>query len=135
MKKLILLACLAFATVSFSFAGVNKYYVDDQGVETLFNQSQEIATPDAPLTLDMNVNNATIGEKNEWAAFVISWALGYLGIHRLYLGTETMVFIGYLCTGGLFGINYTIDTIMLLIGAINGDIGKYVDNPKFFMWM
>ena len=65
----------------------------------------------------------------------MSFSFGICGIHRLYLGTEILTFVGYLCTIGGCGILQTVDWILLLIGAINDDIRKYENNSKFFMWM
>ena len=45
-----------------------------------------------------------------------------------------MTGVGYILTCGGCGIVATVDWIVLLIGLINNDISKYVNNPKFFMW-
>jgi hypothetical protein len=46
-----------------------------------------------------------------------------------------MTWVGYILTcGGIFGIVPFVDWIVLLIGLVEDDISKYVNNPKFFMW-
>lgn len=137
MKKLLFALGLIALTASFSYAGVSQYYVDDNAVESLFQTSSVISVPNIDLPQNLNNTNMPVisADKNPWVAFAVCYFVGALGIHRLYLGTKTIVFIAYLCTGGIFGIAYVIDAIVLLIGAINDDISKYVDNEKLFMWL
>jgi len=51
--------------------------------------------------------------KNKWVAFLLCFFLGYLGAHKFYEG-RTGSGILYLLTGGIFGIGWFIDTIILL---------------------
>ena len=55
--------------------------------------------------------------KSKTTAVVLSVFLGILGIHRFYLG-----YIGTgilkLCTGGLFGILYLVDIILIATGSL-----------------
>ena len=84
----------------------------------------------------LNFNDAArfrASDKNFVAAILLNFFLGGLGIHRLYLGTATMIWIGYILTcGGIFGVVPFVDFIVLIIH--NDDISEFVDNPKFFMW-
>ncbi len=73
-------------------------------------------------------------KKSPVVAFILCWAVGSLGIHRFYLGTKTMTGVGYILTCGGLGIVTFVDWIVLLIGVIEDDVKKYVDNPRFFMW-
>jgi TM2 domain-containing membrane protein YozV len=52
--------------------------------------------------------------------------LGYLGIHRFYVG-KMGTGILYLCTGGLFTIGYIVDCVMILIGSFKDKEGLTVD--------
>jgi len=138
MKRFTLISMMLLLSVAM-FARVDNYRVNDAAVNALFENATEITSPVmGDVTYDMpagfSAMNFTSGDKDPVVAFIICWVVGYLGVHRLYLGTETIVFIGYLCTGGGCGIVVTIDWVMLLIGVINDDISKYIDNPKFFMW-
>lgn len=65
-----------------------------------------------------NVNRNTNGgrggrEKNKWVAFFLCLFLGYLGAHKFYEG-RIGAGILYLLTGGVFGIGWLIDTVILL---------------------
>jgi TM2 domain-containing membrane protein YozV len=126
------ISCFASASESAS------YYIDDNAVETVFEQGSLLSV--IPATMETE-SQAYAGpqfvnaDKNPWVAFVLAWVLGGLGIHRWYLGTSTGTKIGYCLTLGGCGIVALVDWIVLLIGAINDDIGKYEDNPSFFMWL
>ena len=54
------------------------------------------------------------GGKSQIVALILCIFLGWLGIHRFYLG-YTGLGILYLITGGLFGIGWLIDLILLII--------------------
>ncbi len=139
MKKLVVIFALMMIS-AFTFAGSNQYRVDDKAVDALFAQSQEISMVSLVNNVDeglMNLASPTQvkGGSDAIVAFALCWFVGWLGVHRMYLGSTIGVYIGYIITGGGCGIIVTIDWIMLLIGVIQGgDVSKYVDNPKFFMW-
>ncbi len=115
------------------------YVINDNAVEAVFASCDA-----APVTLDY-VNSIlpnvpteqakVTGGTNAWVAFALCWIVGGLGVHRFYLGTAPLTGIGYILTcGGIFGVVVLVDWVVLLVGAINNDIGKYEDNTKFFMW-
>ena len=140
MKKFVLIFSLLLFVSSFAFSNASAYRIDDNAVETLFNNAEEISIFDADLSAlapEANMFNnpeQLKGSNNPVVAFVLAWVVGSLGVHRLYLGTEVIVFVAYLCTGGGFGILACGDWIVLLIGLIDDDISKYVDNPALIMW-
>ena len=85
-----------------------------------------------PFMADLN-NPAFVGEKDPLVALLLDIFVGGLGIHRLYLGTETLTWVGYILTcGGIFGIVPLVDLIVLAVNY--DDISPYIDNPRFFMW-
>lgn len=140
MKKLAIIAFAVLAMVSFnakSLQANTEYLIDDIAVENLLTTTQETTVAvnyDYVNSLIPTGKEATMGSKNGWIAFALCWVLGTLGVHRFYLGTKVLTGIGYILTGGGCGIVAFVDWIVLLIGAIEGDISKYEDNPKFFMW-
>lgn len=56
---------------------------------------------------------------------VVCFFLGYLGIHRLVVG-KIGTGILYFLTGGLLGIGWIVDMIMLLVGSFKDKEGRYV---------
>lgn len=149
MKKVfyLLLTCCLFSLSSFSATTVSAalpadaYTVNDQQIEQLFSNSVDVSLTSVSESLLTNpsakntANKAFYapGDKNFATALLLNFFLGGLGIHRLYLGTKTFTWIGYILTcGGIFGVVPFVDLIVLIVH--NADISPYVDNPKFFMW-
>jgi len=138
MKKFLTLMIMLFIGV-FATHAHTSYHLDNAAIDDMFARAEVVEfnhmEPMAPLA-DMGYENQAFFESNKdpLVAFLLSWFLGYLGIHRAYLGTSTGTIIGYILTLGGCGIVATIDWIMLLIGLVNNDISQYIDNPKFFMW-
>ena len=143
MKKLItLFACFLVSTCSLKAS--DAYTIDDSQVEQMFSNAQ-LVTPTAALDMagistgvDFHIatSNAAMKDKNAAVAFILCFFLGGLGIHRLYMGTKTFTWVGYILTcGGIFGIVPFVDWILILIRLVDdGNISDYVNNPKFFMW-
>lgn len=51
---------------------------------------------------------------SKWVSFVLCLLLGYYGIHKFYEGRIAMGVV-YLLTGGLFGIGWLVDIILILL--------------------
>lgn len=140
MKKVFTLILLIAAIFSFSQANAAKYSIDEEAIDQLFTTATEtsmISLNAASFSaIPSAVNSplmANAQEKDPVVAIVLDFFLGGLGIHRFYLGTETLTGLGYILTcGGIFGIVPLIDFVVLIVN--HDDISPYVDNPKFFMW-
>ena len=122
-----------FAVAGFSSS---KYTIDDNQVENLMEQSVQVNFTLSQEQVDGILGTTSIqAEPNAWVAFALSWVIGWTGIHRVYLGGKGSLILIYIVTcGGIFGIVPLIDWIVLLVGAIKGDISQFVGNDKFFMW-
>lgn len=76
---------------------------------------------------------AAFQENRRLTAAMLTFALGMLGVHRLYLGTEPWIPAVYLLTfGGGFLILPLIDLGVILFCK---DISKYEHNDKVLMWV
>ncbi len=132
-KSLLLVVGMMFAVAGFSSS---KYTIDDNQVENLMEQSVQVNFTLSQEQVDGILGTTSIqAEPNAWVAFALSWVIGWTGIHRVYLGGKGSLILIYIVTcGGIFGIVPLIDWIVLLVGAIKGDISQFVGNDKFFMW-
>lgn len=143
MKKLFLFCLLAVATMTARAADVsaNAYVIDDQQVEQLLAKSEDVSLAaisstllqSQQMTASLTGTTRVKADKEFVPALLLNLFLGGLGIHRLYLGTKPLTWIGYILTcGGIFGVVPLVDLVVLIINS--KDISPYVDNTKFFMW-
>ncbi|BAV04263.1 TM2 domain-containing protein [Filimonas lacunae] len=153
MKKALLSLALACSISIFSFAAENteatsNYYVNDSQVENMFATSADISEASPALLAEFDASgtytavakkqkeavfNVRSSDKNVAVALILNFFLGGLGVHRAYLGTETLTWVGYILTFcGIFGIVPLVDFIVLIVNI--DDISEYEDNPKYFMW-
>lgn len=136
-KTLTLVGVLLISFSLNSFAG--NYKLDQSKINAMMSDAQEVVAFSTFNLSSFNSipgNDAVLTEKDPTVAFVLSLVVGYLGVHRLYLGTEPVTLIVYLITGGGCGIITLIDTIMLLMVLIDDEkvLTPYIDNPEILMW-
>ncbi len=138
MKKLFLSLLILFAGVFVFEASANTYRLDQAEVDQMFAQAEQVDLMAmhsmSPMTSNTASTMLAVQDKDPLIAFILAWVVGPLGIHRAYLGTSTGTIIAYILTAGGCGIVAMVDWIVLLIGLVNDDISKYIDNPSFFMW-
>lgn len=139
MKKLFFIFIMLVAVLSVKQANASSYSVNEQAIDQLFDNAVEtsmlsVTSPEmTSVVSNSSVSLMPSKDKDAVVAIVLDFFLGGLGIHRFYLGTETLTGIGYILTcGGIFGIVPLVDFIVLIID--NKDISPYINNPKFFMW-
>ncbi len=76
------------------------------------------------------MEHADISPKSRLAAALLCGFLGWLGVHRFYVGkVGTGILMIVLC-GGVFGLWTLIDLILILCGAFRDSNGKRV-----FRWI
>jgi TM2 domain-containing membrane protein YozV len=72
-------------------------------------------------------------QKRIAAFFSFPFPLGFLGAHRIVLGTKPWVPIVYVATfGGCFGLLPLVDFCVIMF---SDTIEQYENNPNIFMWM
>lgn len=146
MKKVLALVfSFALLLVGKTYANpAADYFVDEQAIEQTLNAGEQLDmtnTADAASALENlmagpdGTTKIMAGDKKPVVAFILAWVVGFLGIHRAYLGTSGGVIIGYILTCGGLGIVALIDWIVLLIEVIEEkNFDKYVGSKKFFMF-
>jgi TM2 domain-containing membrane protein YozV len=67
------------------------------------------------------------------AGFAFPFPFGFMGAHRVMLGTAPWVPVAYAATfGGCFGLLPLIDFFVI---TFSKDISAYENNPHIFMWV
>jgi len=140
MKKVFTLILLIAAVFSFNQANAAKYSIDEEAIDQMFTTATEVNMISITGNNFGDVSSAVPSplmasqqEKDAVVAIVLDIFLGWAGIHRFYLGTNTLTGLAYpLTCGGIFGIVPLVDFVVLIVD--NDNISPYVDNPKFFMW-
>ena len=94
--------------------------------ETIPNSATVPPQPGQPFVQSqVIINNQTIpnpggvpgvSKKNKMVALLLCIFLGVLGVHRFYVGKIGTGLL-YLFTGGLFGIGWIIDIILIAVGS------------------
>ena len=68
-----------------------------------------------------------ISSKSRLVALLLAIFLGVLGIHRFYVG-KVGTGVLWLISGGLFGIGYIIDIVLIVLGSFTDKQGNFVKN-------
>ena len=70
-------------------------------------------------------NTMAYSPKSRMVTLLLAIFLGEFGIHRFYVG-KVGTGILYLCTGGLFGIGWVVDVIMIAVGSFTDQSRAFV---------
>ncbi|MDA3879456.1 MAG: TM2 domain-containing protein [Prolixibacteraceae bacterium] len=137
MKNTIYILFVFIALMGIKPAMASSYTINEPVVDQLFDNAVEsdmLSFSSLEMSNAMSASGMALNaEKDAIVAILLDAFLGTLGIHRFYLGTETLSGLAYILTcGGIFGVVPLIDFIVLIINY--EDISPFVNNPSFFMW-
>ena len=66
-----------------------------------------------------------VSPRGRLITLLLAFFLGYLGIHRLYVGKWVSALIWFV-TGGIAGIGWIVDCIVILLGSFKDAEGQVV---------
>lgn len=70
-----------------------------------------------------SVQQADASDKKKLLTLLLCIFLGYLGIHRFYVG-KALSGLFWLLTGGIVGIGVVVDAVLILFNAFTDKHGK-----------
>lgn len=73
--------------------------------------------------VNRNVGGFGYIHKSKWTAFFLCLFLGWLGVHRFYVGKIGTGLI-WMFTVGFFGIGWLLDLIFILLGGFRDKAGQ-----------
>lgn len=92
-------------------------------------QTEQIVIADSLTSTDKSLRKKKIVA----ALAAFPFPLGFMGAHRIVLGTKPWVPVVYVATfGGVFGLLPLIDFCVIVFSK---DIEQYENNPNIFMWI
>jgi len=128
--KLVLVFFLCIGKVSFAGDTITS----TNSIDTIYLSKEVLITPQEKISND---SSTTLKEKRKKkfvaALTAFPFPMGFVGAHRVMLGTKPWVPVVYVATfGGVFGLLPLIDFCVILFAK---DIEQYENNPNIFMWV
>ena len=135
MKKFFLALVAMFAITAVASAA--NYTADDAAIDAAIENAIDVNAFNLGDTATAPLGAAYVAMgNNDIVSLLLTFFLGWTGIHRMYMGSTPWMWILYLLTGGGFGVVVLLDFVFELIGLVDGSgLGKYYDNPSILMWL
>ena len=131
---------LVFLVAERSNATEHKYKLDNASIDLLIEQCIEIdlndpkCMKDRSFKIPSNTASFVAAGNSPSMAFILCSFLGFMGAHRIYMGTSPGAALAYISTCGGCLLVAFVDWVLLLIAVFENDISMYQDHPGFFMW-
>lgn len=117
---------------TFSTSGRTTTTVGIPGTGLSYSTSKKMGAPTAAASADPIVPEVTVpvrSQKSKGVALVLCVLLGYMGIHRFYVG-KIGTGILWLLTLGCFGIGWIVDIVMLCCNKFADKSGAIIGLPE-----
>lgn len=117
---------------TFSTSGRTTTTVGIPGTGLSYSTSKKMGTPTAAASADPVVSEVAVpvrSQKSKGVALVLCVLLGYMGIHRFYVG-KIGTGILWLLTLGCFGIGWIVDIVMLCCNKFTDKSGAIIGLPE-----
>jgi TM2 domain-containing membrane protein YozV len=72
------------------------------------------------------MSDTNVSPKSRLVALLLCLFLGYLGLHRFYVGKNGTGILIIITIGGFFGIWVLIDLVMIIVGSFTDKQGRRV---------
>lgn len=115
-------------------ADVSFISIEINGDDTIVKIATTDTVPKPALAATAENQAKELKKKKILAGFLaFPFPLGFLGAHRIMMGTKPWVPIAYVATfGGCFGLLPLVDFCVLMC---SDNIEQYENNPGIFMWI
>lgn len=117
---------------TFSTSGRTTTTVGIPGTGLSYSTSKKMGAPTAAASADPIVPEVVVpvrSQKSKGVALVLCVLLGYMGIHRFYVG-KIGTGILWLLTLGCFGIGWIVDIVMLCCNKFADKSGTIIGLPE-----
>lgn len=117
---------------TFSTSGRTTTTVGIPGTGLSYSTSKKMGAPTAAASADPIVPDVAVpvrSQKSKGVALVLCVLLGYMGIHRFYVG-KIGTGILWLLTLGCFGIGWIVDIVMLCCNKFADKSGAIIGLPE-----
>lgn len=117
---------------TFSTSGRTTTTVGIPGTGLSYSTSKKMGAPTAAASADLIVPEVVVpvrSQKSKGVALVLCVLLGYMGIHRFYVG-KIGTGILWLLTLGCFGIGWIVDIVMLCCNKFADKSGAIIGLPE-----
>ena len=95
------------------YVAMNRTASQTQPVQPIQPIQPQVVVVPTVMTRETQTAGTPANARNKWVAFFLCLFLGIIGAHKFYEG-KTLMGIIYLFTGGLFGIGWIVDCLILL---------------------
>ena len=137
MKKFFLALVAMFAITAVASAA--NYTADDAAIDAAIENAIDVNAFNLGNTATAPLGAAYVAMgNNDVVSLLLTFFLGWTGIHRMYMDSTNWMWILYLGLSfiGVGEIMALLDFIFELIGFVDGSgLGKFYDNPNILMWL